>query len=104
MERFAGDIHVAGITLLREQHRLRDGYAQLCRHGVVEILVVGGPPERIVDDVGSLKDSVLQVSAVILDFMPDAVYNDTVLRAITPARSAHHFELRGYTLPFSICA
>src|SRR6266705_2147094 len=101
MERVAGDIHVAGITLLREQHRLRDGYAQLCRHGVVEILVVGGPPERIVDDVGSLKDSVLQVSAVILDFMRDAVDDDTVLGGFAHARSAQLDELRSHAIFFS---
>ena len=99
VERFGGDIHAARITLLREEHGLGDGHSQLGGHRVVEIFVVGGPPERIVDDVGSLKNGVLQIAAVILDFMRDAVDDDAISCGLAHARAAqlHHFG--GHAVP-----
>src|ERR1700745_830933 len=84
VKRFRSDVYVARISLLREQYRLGDGDSQLRRDRIVEILVVGRPPEGIVDDVGAFENGVLQKAAVILDFVRDAV-DDNAL----PTRLPH---------------
>src|SRR5258708_29024692 len=83
-------------TTLFRSHGLGNRDSQLCSHGVVEILVAGGPPERIIDDVGSLKDGVLQVAAVILHSMRDAVDDDAVSRAIAHSRPTQPHEFDRY--------
>src|SRR5467141_4689412 len=99
VERFARDIHVAGITLLREEYGLGDGESQLGGHGVVKIFVVGCPPEWIVDDVAPLKNGVLQVTAVIFDFMRDAVDDDAVSCGLAHSRAAQLHKFRGHSIP-----
>src|SRR6267143_2167745 len=84
--------------LPKVKHRLGNRDSQLCRHRVVEILVVGGPPERIIDDVGSLKDGVLQVAAVILDFMRNAIDDDAVSCGLAHPRAAQLYKFGCHTI------
>ena len=95
VERLRSDVHVARIALLREQYRLGDGDSQLRRDRIVEILVVGRPPEGIVDDVGAFENGVLQKAAVILDFVRDAVDDHAVPRRLAHARAAQLHKFRG---------
>src|SRR4029077_2889074 len=101
VEGFGGDVEVAGIDLLREEHGFGDGDAQLCGDGIVEKLVVGGPPEGIVDDIGALQDRVLEVAAIIFDFVGDAVDDDGVFGGLVHARAAELNEFSGNAVGFA---
>ena len=65
------------------------------RHGIVEIFVVRRPPERIVDDVGSLQHRVLQVAAVVLHFVRNAVDDHAVFGRLVHPRAAQLHKFRG---------
>src|SRR5207302_3962145 len=80
------------------EHGFGNRDAEFCGYGVIEILVVGSPPERIVDDVRSLKDSVLQVAAIIFDFMRDTVDDDAIARGLTHARAAQLHKFSGHAV------
>ncbi len=101
MQGFGGDIDVAGIALLREEHGLGDGDAEFGGDGIVEKFVVGGPPEGIVDDVGALQDGVLEIAAVVCDFVGDAVDDDGVFGGLIHARAAELDEFRGHAVRFA---
>ena len=94
VQRFRIDVHVARISFLGQENGLGDGDAELRGHGVIEKFVVGRPPERIVDDVCSLENGMLEVAAVILDLMGDAVHDDAVSREFTHPCSAKFHEFR----------
>src|SRR5262249_16427330 len=89
------DVYIRRVAFLREQNGFRNGNPQLRRDRVVEVFVVGGPPERIVDDVGSLKDCVLQEAAVVFDLVRDAIQNAAIARGLDHARAAQLDEIRG---------
>src|SRR5262249_50484116 len=74
---------------------LWDSEAEFGHHGIVEILVVRRPPEGIVDDVSSLQRCVLQVAAVIFDFVGNAVDDDLVFRRLVHLRAAELHEVGG---------
>ena len=88
-------IHILGIALLREQDRLGNRDPEFCRDGIIEIFVVGRPPEGIVDDVAALQHGVLEVAAVIFHFVGNAVDDDAVFRGLVHSRAAQLHEFRG---------
>ena len=98
VERFAVDIHVARITLLRQQNCFWNGNSQLRGNGVIEVFIVGRPPERIVDDVRPLQHRVLQVAAVVFHLMRNAVHDHAVSRRLPHACTAELHEFRGHAL------
>ena len=98
VERLSSDVHVDGITLLRKEHGFGNRDAEFGGHRIVEILVVGGPPERIVDNVSPLKHRVLQVAAIIFDFMRDTVDDDAIARGLTHARAAQFHKFGGHAV------
>ena len=63
-----------------QDHRGRHGDAQLFGQRVVEELVVGRPPEGVVDDDGAVERGVLEKGAVEGDVVRDAVDDDGVAR------------------------
>src|SRR2546425_88431 len=89
------DVHVLRVGLLWQQHRLRDGHAELLRQRSVEEFIVGRPPKRIVDDVGALQHGVLQIAAIVGHLMRDAVDNDAVARWFADGRPAETHEFSG---------
>src|SRR3989441_9750864 len=89
------DVHVLRVGLLWQQHRLRDGHAELLRQRSVEEFIVGRPPKRIVDDVGALQHGVLQIAAIVGHLMRDAVDNDPVARWFADGRPAETHEFSG---------
>ena len=95
VQRLGRQIDVGRIALLRQQHRPRDGDAELGHHRVVEELVVGRPPERVVDDVGALQHGVLHRAAVVLDLVRDAVDDDAIARRLVHLRPAELDHLAG---------
>ena len=70
-----------------------NGYAELCGQGVVEELVVGRPPEGIVDDDGSVERGVLEKGAVEGNVVGDAVDDDRVWRGLVEVHGAGFNEL-----------
>src|SRR6266849_4136549 len=98
---FGGDVDIAGIALLRKEHGFGDGEAELRGDGIVEKLVVGGPPEGIFDDVGALQYGVLEVAAIVIDFVGDAVDNDGVFGGLVHARAAELDEFGGDAVGFA---
>ena len=82
-----------GVFLVRQDDGGRDGNAELCGEGVVEELVVGGPPEWIVDDDGAVERGVLEVGAVERDVVGDAVDDDGVWRGLVEVHGAGFDEL-----------
>ena len=66
---------------MRQDNGFGDGDAELAGEGVVEELIVGTPPERIVDDDSAAENGVLQVSPIKLDVMRDAINDDAVATA-----------------------
>ncbi len=81
------------VVLLREQHGLRDGDAELRGEREVEELVVGRPPERVVDDDGAFERRALQEGAVEGHLVRDAVDDEVVADARVVAHAAHLDEL-----------
>jgi hypothetical protein len=92
---FGSDVDLAGIALLREKDGLGDGDAEFCGDGVIEKFVVGGPPEGIVDDVGALQDGVLEIAAIVFDFVGDAVNDDGIFGGLIHAGAAKLDEFGG---------
>ena len=78
-----------------QDDRGRDRDAHLVRQSVVEELVVGRPPERIVDDDRSVQGGVLQVRAIELDVLRNPVDDDGVFHRLIHADAAdlHEFSL-----------
>ncbi len=87
-----------GMLLVRQNHRGRNRHAQLARQRVVEELVVGGPPEGVVDDDRSRQHGVLQIGAVERNVLRDAVDDDAIPAGIGHLDAAHLDELRGHAL------
>jgi hypothetical protein len=52
------------MRFVRQQDGGRHGHAEFRRQRVVEKLVVGAPPERVVDDLGAAERGVLEVRAI----------------------------------------
>src|SRR5260370_1511090 len=98
---FGSDVDVAGIALLREENGFGDSEAELRGDGIVEKFVVSGPPEGIVDDVGALQDGVLEVAAIIFDFVGNAVDDDGVFGGLVHARAAELDEFGGDAVGFA---
>src|SRR5450759_684862 len=62
----------------REEDRLRHGDAGGAGHDVVEELVVGRPPERVVDDDRALRRELLEHGPVEWDVLADPVEDQVV--------------------------
>ena len=95
MQRLGREIDVGRVALLRQHHGPGHRHAELLRDRIVEELVVGRPPEWVVDDVGALEDRVLQVGAEVLHFVGDAVDNDGVAAGFSHLDSTQGDELGG---------
>ncbi len=80
------------MLLMRQQDRLGDRHAQLVAQREVEELVVGAPPERVVDDVGARERGVLQVAAIERNVVGDAIDDDVVGRGLGHANFADRGE------------
>ena len=78
---------------MREEDGLGDGDAEFGGEGIVEELVVCGPPEGIVDDLRARKDSVLQKGAVEGHVVRDAIDDDGVAGRFGHADTADVDEL-----------
>ena len=77
------------MPLVRQQHGGRNGDAEFGGQRIVEELVVGAPPEGIVDDLGSREHGVLEIRAIEGNIVRDAVDDDGVaggLRHLDAAR------------------
>ena len=70
-----------------------DGDTELFGEGVVEELVVGGPPEGVVDDDGAVEGGVLEECAIKGDVMGDAVHDDGVVAGLVEGLRADGNEL-----------
>ena len=77
------------MLFVRKQHSIRNGHAQLLRQRIVEKLVVGAPPEGIVDNVSSAERRILQVAAIERDVVRDAIDDDVVRRGLSHADFAN---------------
>ena len=64
---------VRRVVLVRQQHRARHGHVDGLGHEVVEELVVGRPPDRVVDDLHARGGGALEVGAVEQHLVRDAV-------------------------------
>ena len=82
-----------GMLIVRQDHGRRDRDPHRVRERVVEELVVGGPPERIVYDNRSMQHGVLQVGAVELNILRDTVDDDVVFFGLVHADAADLYEL-----------
>ena len=71
-----------GMFLVRQDDGWRNGYAEFVGERVVEELVVGRPPEGIVDDDRAVERGVLEIGAVEGDVVGDAVDDDGVWRGL----------------------
>src|SRR6266436_4779891 len=87
-----------GMLVVRQDHGRRNGHAQAVSQSVVEKFVVGGPPERVVDDDGAVEFRVLQVRAIKRDVLRDAIDDDAVAAGLGHLYSAKFDELRGDAL------
>ena len=50
-------------------------------------LVVGAPPERVIDNIGALEHGVFEIGAIIGDFVADAVNQDGIFARFIHARA-----------------
>ena len=82
-----------GMLLVGQDHGGRHGHAELGGERVVEELVVGRPPERIVDDDGAVERGVLEKGAVEGNVVRDAVDDDGVGRRLVEMDGAGFDEL-----------
>src|SRR5580692_6224770 len=83
---------VAGASrmlLVRYEHSRWNGHTQLLAERVVEKLVVGAPPEGIVDNVSAAERRILQVAAIERDVVRDAINDDVVRRGLSHADFAN---------------
>src|ERR1035437_4591684 len=69
-----------GVLLVGQDDGGGNGYAEFCAQGVVEKLVVCGPPEGIVHDDGAVESGVLEIGAIEGNVVGDAVDDDRVTR------------------------
>ena len=81
--------------LVRQQNRRRHRHADLRRERVVEELVVGAPPERIVDDVGAGERRALEPRPVERDVVGDPIDDHVVGARIGHVQGANLHELGG---------
>src|SRR5580704_14510473 len=86
------------MLVMRQDHGRRDSHAELTRQRVIEKLVVGGPPEWIVDDDRASKRSILEKSAVERDILRDAVDDHAISTGIRHLDAAHLDELGGHAI------
>ncbi len=77
------------VVFVRQQHGLGDGYSELGTEGEVEELIIGAPPEGVVDDDRSGKRRVLEVAAIEGDVVGDAIDDDVVGRGLRHAYFAN---------------
>ena len=68
------------IIFLRQQHRFRNGDAELARQRVVEKLIVSRPPKRVVDDDRAFEGQALQRRAIERHFVRDTIDHQIVWR------------------------
>ena len=80
----------SNVILLRQQNRLRNRHAKFRRQRIVEELVVGRPPERIVDDDRPFERQTLQRGAIERHLVRDAIDYQVVTRRIVVANAAEH--------------
>src|SRR5690606_4813905 len=73
------------VCVLRKKNRLRDRDTKLCTETKVKELVIGRPPERVIDYVCALEGHSLQHSPVIGNLVRDAVDDDVVLLRLLEA-------------------
>ena len=83
-----------GMFLVRQQHRRRDGDPQLGGQRVVEELVVGAPPERVVDDLRAAQRAVFQPRAIERDVVRNAIDDHVVAARLGHPHVADLHELR----------
>src|SRR6266566_5990071 len=84
------------MLIVRQQHCRGDCYTQLARQSVVEELVVGGPPKRIIDDNRSRQRGVFKKSSIKGNVLGNAINNDAVSTGIGHLHSAQFDELRSH--------
>src|SRR5205085_7147813 len=60
---------------------------------IVEALIVGRPPERVVDDVSAFERRALQKGAIEGHFMRDAINDDVVMAGFIQPDAAEFDEL-----------
>src|SRR5207302_2058562 len=82
-------------ALLRKEDGFWNSDTEFCGYGIVEKFVVGGPPEGIVDDVGALQDGVLEIAAIVFDFVGNAIDDHGVFGGFVHARAAELDEFGG---------
>ena len=87
-----------GMLLVRQDHGFGHGHAQLLRERVVEELVVGRPPEGIVDDDGSIERGMFQIGAIERDVVRDAVHDHRVGRGFIQVHGAGLHEFGPYAV------
>ena len=80
--------------LMRQQDRRRNGDAQLGGERVVEELVVGAPPERVVDHLRAAQRRVLEPGAIERDVVRNAIDDHVVAAALGHPHVADLHELR----------
>ncbi len=73
---------VRRVLLVRQEDRLRDRDAGGERDDVVEVLVVGGPPDRVVHDLNAARDGALEERPVERDLVADPVEDHGVLEGL----------------------
>lgn len=67
-----------GMFPMREHDRMRDRDPELGGERIVKELIVGRPPERVVDDLTAIEGFVLQPGAVERDIVRDAIDEDVI--------------------------
>ena len=82
-----------GMFLVRQDHGRRNGHTQFVRQGIIEKLVIGSPPERVIDDYCSAEHSILQIGAIEGDVLRNAVYDDPIAARICHLNPTHLDEL-----------
>src|SRR5262249_18660457 len=86
------------MLLVRQEHGPRNRYANFRRQRVVEELVVGAPPEWIVDDARAAQRGVLQVRAIERNVVRDSVDDDRIPAWLGHLDAADMDVLREYVL------
>ena len=70
---------VGGVVLVRKENGARHGHVDRLGHEVVEELVVGRPPDRVVHDADARAGGALQVGPIERDLVADAVEDQVVV-------------------------
>ena len=78
---------------MRQNHRGRNRHAQFVGQRIIEELVVGRPPERIVHHNCALHGSLLQIGTIELDVLRNAIDDDIIFFWLIHADAADADEL-----------